>query len=122
MFGKILITAAVIALAYFYLRYRPNPTSVPRTKERLPSPQGLSPRQMAYVILGVIIVISVAAASWRWWEHHRVVSIRVFNTQTGKVVSYMARRGALHGRVFETLDGRTIRLAAVERIETLELE
>jgi len=46
-----------------------------------------------------------------------VVSVRVINANTGSSVSYQARRGDVKDRSLETVDGRRVVLAAVERLE-----
>jgi hypothetical protein len=48
-----------------------------------------------------------------------VVSIQVINATTGQVTTYRARRDEIEGRQFETLDGRRVTLAAVERMVLL---
>ena len=51
-----------------------------------------------------------------------MVTIRVVNSQTQEVVTYHAQRGKIRGRHFETLDGREVTVAEVERLEMYEEE
>jgi hypothetical protein len=67
---------------------------------------------MAMLLLG-----SGAYIFMQWQDLSRVVTVVVVDTQTGRSVSYQARRGDIDERHFVTLDGREVNVANSERIE-----
>jgi hypothetical protein len=53
----------------------------------------------------------------QWRDAYQVVTLRVVDSRSGHAATYQAYRGDIEGRSFRTLDGRTITLAEVERLE-----
>ena len=123
MLTKILFTAAVIALVYLVARTRADRVRAvgrvsddrrPPARRKLPNPVM---RFMAYGVLGIMLAGSGLFLFLEWQDNYRVVTVRVINANSGQGVSYQARRGDVGDRSFETLDGRRVVLAAVERLE-----
>lgn len=122
MLTKILVTAMVIGIAYLVLRSR-NPGSSTEDHRGLAFPareRPLIPREaiklVAYAVVGVMITGSALYLYQSWERRHQVVDVQVVNPYNGQVQRYEARRGDLTGRSFRTLDGRTIRIAEMERL------
>ncbi|MBF0163034.1 MAG: hypothetical protein HQM01_00800 [Magnetococcales bacterium] len=71
-----------------------------------------------------LLFIAVVWIGWfiyhDWQEAHQVVDVRVVHVQTMHTTVYQAQRNKIQGRSFDTLDGRRITLADVERMEISE--
>lgn len=122
MIGKILFTTLIIFLAYLVVRSRGRGIGAPRTRPAVATDRAVSPRLFAYVFLGLAVVTGSVVYYLEWLEDRQVVTIRVVNSRTQEVVTYQAQRGKIRGRRFETLDGREVTVAAVERLEMFEEE
>lgn len=127
MITKILFTAAVIAIVYLLARtrsrrsgalQRPRVRTLPRSAPSAPAVPGERlPRYLAYALLGIMLAGSTVFIFMEWRDQYRVVTVRVINTNNGNSVTYQARRGDVKDRSLETIDGRRVVLAAVERLE-----
>jgi uncharacterized iron-regulated membrane protein len=121
MFGKILLTAAVILGAYLVIRARTRHTREPATAPRLRSRAPLVPAGTSKVLAYGLLALMVAGSLlWMYLDYEagrEVVTVRVINSNTGKVTTYRARQAEVNGRGFTTLDGRPITLADVDRME-----
>jgi len=123
MFMKLLLTLTVIAIAWLVLRNRYRRSQLPAGEQspRLapPSARGSErwPRLAAYILITGMLLASAVLLYLQWRDEYRVVTVRVINTQTGQSLTYEARRGDVDPHRFQTLDGRTIYAAEVERIE-----
>ncbi len=119
MIGKTLFTLLVILAALSWLRYqgavRPGPNATQR-----PSPPARTPYYLAFGV-AALFVISGGLYWYGQWQHARaVLEIHVSHPGSGQVTTYQARREAINGRRFTTLDGRDISLSADERMELRE--
>lgn len=120
MFMKILLTALVIAGAVLTLRLRARRLSESgQQRPVLPAPARRSqlPRLAAY---GALIIMLAGASLYlyhQWRDAYQVVTVRVIDTRSGKQAVYQAYKGDVDGRSFQTVDGRTVALAEVERLE-----
>jgi hypothetical protein len=120
MLSKFFITALIVVLAYLVLRARGRRVMAVRTQTAAPQPPVISPRLVAYLFLSVAAV-SGALIYWAEWADDRhVITIRVISSRTGEAVTYQAQKGKIHGRRFETLDGRKVSVADVDRVEMRE--
>ena len=126
MIGKILFTAAVIAIVYLLAKGRGRRQQSVRHQESLPGPHKTNsrvdspdriPRFLGYILLGIMLAASCTFIFMEWRDQYRVVTVRVINTNTGGSVTYQARRGDVDDRSLETIDGRRVVLAEVERME-----
>lgn len=123
MISKILFTAAIIALVYWLAKNRTQRTrdvqarEAPRAPARQLPAASRAPRLLAYGLLIIMLSGSLGFIYLQWRDRYQIISIRVINTNTGGSVNYQARRGDVEQRSFETLDGRRVVLAAVERME-----
>lgn len=125
MFGKLLLTLLVVVVALAVLRARGRsrvaPVRVVGSTEPLRVATPLV-RTIAYVVAAVLLLTAGWTYYLHWQEGREEVTVRVINTRTGEAVDYRARRGGLRSHTFETLDGRTVTIADVERIEVLSLD
>ena len=121
MFMKLLLTLGVIGVAWLVLRHRRNRLPATGQPTRLIAPPARSaeriPRVAAYALIVCMLLASGVVLYLQWRDEYRIVTVRVINTQTGQAVSYEARRGDVTQHQFQTLDGRTVFVAEIERIE-----
>ncbi|MEA3276860.1 MAG: hypothetical protein U9Q81_16550 [Pseudomonadota bacterium] len=124
MFGKLLLTAAVILGAYLVIRLRMQRGREATAAAPTPRRESLLPAGVLQAIAyGLVAVMLAGSLFWLFldWEAEREpVTIRVINANTGDSISYQARREDVKGRHFTTLDGRRVTLADVERMELEE--
>jgi hypothetical protein len=119
MFAKIVLTLAVILGAYLIIRARLRLARGhlgPAPPTRPPRIAPVYARALAY---GLLTVMVGGSLWWLYldWEHGQgVVGVQVINVNTGAIARYEARRSAIEGRRFTTLDGRQVTLAEVERL------
>lgn len=120
MFMKLLLTALVIAGAIFTLRLRRRRSSATTQQRPLlqpPARRSPLPRLAAY---GVLVIMLAGAGLYlyhQWRDAYQVVTVRVIDTRSGNAAVYKAYKGDVEGRSFETVDGRSVALAEVERLE-----
>jgi hypothetical protein len=121
MFGKILLTAAVILGAYLAIRTRMQRgrevASVPSAAGREPL---VPPGTLKAVAYGLVVVMVAGSLLWLYLDYEagrEVVTVRIINANTGDATTYMARRADVKGRQFTTLDGRPVTLSDVDRME-----
>ncbi len=121
MFGKILLTVAVILGAYYVIRarmqYDRKPTTAPPLR---PLTQVVSPGILKVIAYGLVAVMVAGSLLWLYLDYQsgrEVVTVRVINANTGNVTTYQARRAHVQDRRFTTLDGRPVTLADVDRME-----
>jgi len=65
----------------------------------------------------VFVALTSGYSAWQWLGTREVVSVRVVNANTGTSISYRAYRGDVGEHGFTTVDGRSITLAEIERLE-----
>ncbi len=118
MLSKIVLTLAVVALAYLAIRTRSRAVGAKESvRPQAKSAQIVSPRAVAYIFLAVAMVTGTALFLMEWYDDRQVITIRVINSRTGETVVYEAYKGKVYGRRFETLDGRLVTVADVDRVE-----
>ncbi|ESQ16609.1 MAG TPA: hypothetical protein DDY14_13235 [Chromatiaceae bacterium] len=127
MLSKLLITALVIFIAYLVVRFRHQESQLNESDGlsskmhlRLQGMQGAL-KAGAYALIGLLIIGSLLHLYQSWERKQDIVNVQVVNPYTGQVQRYQTRRGDLQGRIFRTLDGRTIRIADMERLVIEEL-
>jgi hypothetical protein len=119
MLSKVLLIAAVMVLAYLLLGQRAGRVREVRRAERDPraGAPGGGIRVVAYSLLAVMVAGSALVLYLRAHARDQVVTVRVINSDTGRSTRYRAHLGDVGKRSFETLDGRRVVLAEVERME-----
>lgn len=124
MIGKLLLTLAVVLGAYGVIRSRMRAERVARGLEPARAP--LLPRRTVRLVAMIVFAVMVGGSALvllsGWLDTREIVQVQVMNTSTGAITLYRARRGAIDGRQIETLDGRRIRMADVERMIVLPVD
>lgn len=118
MITKILLTALIIIAVTVYFRHR-TATRVPATA----SSKGPRPwfwRALPAALLFSALLVSAVLFWVQWQDEHRIFTARVIDTRNGQVTTYSVYRDDVHGRSFQTVDGRTVTLADVERLELVQ--
>jgi hypothetical protein len=121
MITKLLLTLTIIFIAWLVVKSRQQGTPA-ITHERQPGAvpeSGKSPlfKWGAYALMAMLVLGSGGYIFMQWQDLSRVVTVVVVDTQSGRSVSYQARRGDVDERRFVTLDGREVSVASSERIE-----
>ncbi len=123
MVWKILLPVLVGLLLYFlgksHARRRQLAPMVAAMQEEQ-SPWRRTLRLVASGLVVMAVLTTVVVLFNEWYSARQVVVVRVIHVETGEMVTYQALRGQVHGRTFQTTDGRQVRLADVERMEVSE--
>ena len=126
MITKILFTAAIIVVVLILVRVigsRKAAGQDGRLIDITPTREGAKGR-VGPVLMGMLALVVIAGVAYVVFsevaDEHREITVEVINTRTGASVRYQVERGDIRGRTFRTLDGRTVTVADVERIEILE--
>jgi hypothetical protein len=123
MLTKILFTLLIIIGAVIYVRVRARKRMLAPMAPPLPRPvPSERPRLVYYLAIGLLAIMLSGAGYYLfqlWFDGSRIIEVRVINSNTGSVTSYEVYKGdvAAGESTFRTIDGRTITLAAVERLE-----
>lgn len=78
-----------------------------------------APRLVAYGIAAAIMITTGLIYYVGYREETKIMTIRVVNTATGESTLYEAYQGNISERRFETVDGRVVTVADIERVEVL---
>lgn len=70
-----------------------------------------------YVFMAIMLLAAAVMIYVELSDSATTVTVHVVNTQTGTRTSYQARREDIQAGSFTTLDGRSVYVAGVERIE-----
>jgi hypothetical protein len=129
MLGKLLLTAAIIVLAFYAIRQRaggagsggPGGAGTRQDARAGDAPASFFARrnliQTAAALVVIVMLAGSALALWQGWTRgHDVVTVEVANPITGAVEQFEAKRTDVGERTIRTLDGRRIRVSEVERI------
>jgi len=127
MIGRILLTLAVIVIAYVFVRQRRlaeeagnKPAAAKRDKVRYELSQDM--RMAAYMFLVLMTGIGAAVYYFRWQDEHTVLTINLHRENQAQPVSYQVYKYQLQERSFTTIDGTQVTVAGSERMEVLGLE
>lgn len=119
MLTKILLTLAVITGCLWFVstkRGRPPPPLLVVLSKKDQRKREILRRSvylfMATMVLAAIVMIYIEVA-----DNNTIVTVHVINSQTGSRVSYRARRDDIESGSFSTVEGRTVYVADIERIE-----
>lgn len=121
MFTKILITLVVIIGAAMYLKMRHTEQEGPRrpapAQKRQLSEKEKMFRQGAYLFMAFMVFSALLVFYFEIGDRYQTVQVHVVNTQTGERMSYQAEQQQIKSDHFTTLEGRTVYVADIERIE-----
>jgi hypothetical protein len=79
-------------------------------------PASLAPRTVAYLLVGLLIIVSGVVYYFSWSDSNQLVTLRVISAG-GTLSEYQAYRKDIKGREFNSIDGTYIRLADTDRLE-----
>lgn len=124
MITKILLTLSVIVGVAFFLRMKgavddstPKARSRPAVNTRQPSEGQKMFRQGAYLFLIFMAISAAVMVYYEIGDRYKTVTVQVVNTQTGERISYQAEQQDIKSDRFTTLEGKTVYIAEIERIE-----
>ena len=127
MLGKILLTLAVIVIAFFFVRQR-DMKAKPKAAPALARPAGSVGKQEdnslssdmrigAYMFLVLIVGLGIALYYFQWQDDHSVLTVRLHSDGQANPIEYQVYKYQLQERAFTTLDGILVTVASSERME-----
>ncbi|HJN96916.1 MAG: hypothetical protein CMQ15_14405 [Gammaproteobacteria bacterium] len=145
MLGKILLTLAVIGIAYFILRKRqiaesgnqqPPARKSPTADKSAAAGKTASAvdqkeadgslaadlRIGAYMFLVLMVGLGAALYYFRWQDDHRILTVNLHRDSQATPVTYEVYKYQLDQRSFVTVDGTTVNVAGDERMEVIGLQ
>ncbi|MBF0153031.1 MAG: hypothetical protein HQL64_04745 [Magnetococcales bacterium] len=136
MFSKIILTGLIMFGVYLLGRYHVIRRLPPLSETPFFAPAPLPGLKRAAAarfvgrhgsrlpwIVGVVVISLTLGAFYRSWrDSEKILQIRVINASNGQITHYEAHKKQVHMRTFQTLDGRLVTLADVERMEVSEPE
>ena len=130
MIAKILFTAAIIVAILIIVRLVGNRRRAgqnPRVIDITPDTEDArapGKDRTGTVVMAMIALIVIAGVAYLVFSEvadvQREITLDVISTRTGESVRYKVQKGDIRGRTFRTVDGRTVTVADVERIEILD--
>ena len=132
MIGKILLTLAVIAIAYLMVRRdhgsrrdttQPAPPKISAgDQKKIPDPTLHDDlRTASYLFLLFMVLVGAALYYFRWQDDHKLITVRLYSADQADPASYEVYKYQLAERSFTTVDGRAITVAGSERMEVIGL-
>ncbi len=128
MLGKILLTLAVIAIAYLYVRQqqiaeaRTGSSSAENSNSTEKDELSQDMRTAAYSLLVLMTGIGAALFYFDWRDDHQVLTVNLIRENQAEPVSYQVYKFQLQDRSFTTIDGIQITVAGSERMEIIGLD
>ncbi len=145
MLGKILLTLAVIGIAYFILRKRQIAESgnqQPPARKSPTADKSAAAGKMAsavdqkeadgslaadlrigaYMFLVLMVALGAALYYFRWQDDHRILTVNLHRDSQATPVTYEVYKYQLDQRSFVTVDGTTVTVAGDERMEVIGLQ
>ncbi|MCK4707572.1 MAG: hypothetical protein KAU21_03060 [Gammaproteobacteria bacterium] len=120
MITKILFTLTVIVgVILFFRTKRAQPQQQkrsPQVKKELSENEKMF-RQGAYLFMLFMVISALAVFFFEIGDNYATVKVHVVNTQTGHKQTYKATQKDIKSNSFKTLEGRTVYIADIERIE-----
>lgn len=118
MIAKFLLTLSVILGMIFYFRLkRGESVKLANEQPRVPSENEKMFRQGAYLFMIFMLLSALAMFFFEVGDRYSTVQVHVVNTQTGERTTYQAEQKDIKSNSFTTLEGRTVYVADIERIE-----
>lgn len=130
MLGKILLTLAVMIVAFFFVRQRDMkekssparkalPTTKPQDQAVVQEEHNLSAdlRLGAYMFLVLVIGLGAALYYFQWQDDHSILTVRLHSDGQSEAIVYQVYKFQLAERSFTTLDGILVTVASSERME-----
>lgn len=115
MLVKILFTLLVIIVVALVFRTKQGASQSVSANDPVDT-RSLPPRMVAYGLVGVLMLVSVAIFVIKYQSDNRIVNISVI-AKDGESTLYQARHKDIKGRQFLTLDGKQVALGESDRVE-----
>ncbi len=134
MLGKILLTIAVIFIAFLFVRQRDmkeksissqtsQPTgSPPIAASSADNSLSADLRLGAYMFLVLITGLGLALYYFQWQDDHSILTVRLHSDSQSEAIEYQVYKYQLQDRSFTTLDGILVTVASSERMEVEGLQ
>ncbi len=124
MITKFLFTLTVIVgvILFFKMRGAPAQQQTQRGVKKVPSENEKMFRQGAYLFMLFMVLSALAVFIFKIGDDYATVNVTVINTQTGQKQSYQAEQKEIKSNSFKTLQGKTVYIADIERIEIEPVE
>jgi len=74
-------------------------------------------RQGAYLFMILMVISAIGVFVFKLGDDYATVNVHVINTQTGERVTYQAEQKQIKSDRFKTVDGKTVFVADIERVE-----
>ncbi len=119
MITKILFTLTVIVGVILFFRTKraaPQQQRGSQPKKELTENEKMF-RQGAYLFMLFMVLSALAVFFLEIGDKYAKVNVHVVNTQTGHKMTYRAEQKDIKSNSFKTLEGRTVYIADIERIE-----
>lgn len=121
MITKILFTILVITGVVVYLRIKKAGEEQPQQQSRRQkvgrSEADKMLRKGAYLFLIFMVISALVVFFFEIGDRYSTVKVHVINTQTGERITYQAEQQDIKSNMFKTLEGRTVYVADIERVE-----
>jgi len=127
MLGKLLLTLAVIVIAFLFVRQRDlkaktkasSPPVESAKKTTKPADDSLSAdlRIGAYMFLVLMVGLGIALYYFQWQDDHAVLTVRLHSDSQAEPIEYQVYKFQLQERAFTTVDGILVTVASSERME-----
>lgn len=130
MLGKILLTLAVMIIAFFFVRQRdmkgkssparktlPPTKSQDKTAAKEDSNLSADLRLGAYMFLVFVIGLGAALYYFQWQDDHSILTVRLHSDGQPEAIVYQVYKFQMAERSFTTLDGILVTVASSERME-----
>lgn len=118
MITKIIFTLLIVIGAAIFLRMKHAESEQqpqPQRAERSESVKMF--RQGAYLFLIFMVISALVVFYFKIGDRYETVSVHVINIQTGERVTYLAQQQHIKSNKFTTVEGRTVYVAEIERVE-----
>ena len=119
MLTKIIVTLAVIVGCLWFASSKRNQELQPvKTKiSKKDRERKLLLTRSAFAFMFLMVFAAGIIVYFELQDDYETVTVHVINSETNARISYQAERQDIDGSRFTTLEGRTIYVADVERIE-----
>lgn len=127
MLGKILLTLAVIVIAFLFVRQRDMKAKSPagsapaksakQNKEQSDDTLSADLRTGAYMFLVMMVGLGIALYYFQWQDDHEVLTVRLHSDSQAAPIEYQVYKFQLQESAFTTVDGILVTVASSERME-----
>ncbi len=132
MLGKILLTSAVIIIAFLYIKQRNLKEAAGKRRGAgtvKSSKKGIAEDSLAadfrvgaYMFLVLMVGFAAALYYFNWQDDHSILTITLYSDIQSEPVRYQVFKYQLQENSFTTLDGTRVTVASSERMEIQGLD